>query len=123
MAVFNGPAIKEEILTELLASVSSPEQLLGKDGLLKQLTSRLVERVLQAEMTEHLGFETGERPAGASNGRNGYTPKTLVTDHGELVIDVPRDRDGTFEPKLVRKRERRLAGFDDRASWPSTPEA
>jgi putative transposase len=114
MAVFNGPAIKEEILTELLASVSSPEQLLGKDGLLKQLTSRLVERVLQAEMTEHLGFETGERPAGASNGRNGYTPKTLVTDHGELVIDVPRDRDGTFEPKLVRKRERRLAGFDDR---------
>jgi putative transposase len=114
MAVFNGPVIKEEILNELLASVSSPEQLLGKEGLLKQLTSRLVEKVLQAEMTEHLGFESGERPAGAANGRNGYSSKTLVTDHGEVVVDVPRDREGTFEPKLVRKRERRLAGFDER---------
>jgi putative transposase len=114
MAVFNGPVIKEEILNELLASVSSPEQLLGKEGLHKQLTSRLVEKVLQAEMTEHLGFESGERPAGAANGRNGYSSKTLVTDHGEVVVDVPRDREGTFEPKLVRKRERRLAGFDER---------
>jgi putative transposase len=74
----------------------------------------LVEKVLQAEMTEHLGFESGERPAGAANGRNGYSSKTLVTDHGEVVVDVPRDREGTFEPKLVRKRERRLAGFDER---------
>lgn len=114
MSVFNGPAIKEEILEQLMASVSSPEQLLGKNGLLKQLTSRLVERALQAEMTEHLGFESGERPAAATNGRNGYTSKTLVTDHGEVVVDVPRDREGTFEPKLVRKRERRLAGFDDK---------
>jgi putative transposase len=114
MSVFNGPAIKEEILNELMASVSSPEQLLGKNGLLKQLTARLVERALQAEMTEHLGFAPGERPADAPNLRNGYTSKTLVTDHGEVVVDVPRDRDGTFEPKLVRKRERRLAGFDDK---------
>lgn len=114
MAVFNGPAIKEELLNELLASVSSPDQLLGKDGLLKQLTARLVEKALQGEMTAHLGFEPGTKPQGAANGRNGYSSKTLLTDHGEVTIDVPRDRKGTFDPKLVRKRERRVAGFDER---------
>lgn len=115
MAVFNGPAIKEELLNELLASVSSPEQLLGKDGLLKQLTARLVEKALKAEMTEHLGHEPGEgKPPGATNGRNGYSSKILTTDHGDVTIDVPRDREGTFDPKIVKKRERRLAGFDER---------
>jgi len=115
MAQLNGPAIKTEIIEELLKSVSKPEDLLGTDGLLKQLTARLVERVLQAEMTQHLGFEAYEtRPAGASNGRNGYSSKTLLTDHGEVTVDVPRDRQGSFEPQLIRKRERRVAGFDDR---------
>ncbi len=115
MAQLNGPAIKNEIIEELLKSVSKPDDLLGSDGLLKQLTARLVERALQAEMTQHLGFETNQgKPAGASNGRNGYTTKTLLTDHGEGTGDVPRDRQGTFEPQLVRKRERRVAGFDDR---------
>ncbi len=115
MAMFNGPAIKEELLNELLGSVSSPDQLLGKDGLLKQLTARLVEKALQAEMTEHLGHEAGQpKPPGSSNGRNGYTSKTLTTDHGDVAIEVPRDREGTFEPKIVKKRERRLAGFDER---------
>ena len=114
MAVFNGPAIKDEILNELLSSVTSPEQLLGKDGLLKQLTARLVEKALQGEMTQHLGFDAGTKPAGAENGRNGYTTKTLITDHGEIPIQVPRDRAGTFEPKVVRKRERRVSGFDEK---------
>jgi putative transposase len=115
MADFNGPAIKTEIIDEILKSVSKPEDLLGKGGVLKQLTARLVERVLQAEMAEHLGYDHGERrPASAGNGRNGYTSKTLATDDGPVSIDVPRDRDGTFEPQLVKKRERRLAGFDDR---------
>lgn len=113
MAVFNGPAIKEELLNELLASVSSPEQLLGKEGLLKQLTARLVEKALQAEMTHHLGYEQGQQKPGA-NGRNGYTSKILTTDHGDVTVDVPRDREGTFEPRIIKKRERRLAGFDDR---------
>jgi putative transposase len=113
MAVFNGPAIKEELLDELLSKVSSPEQLLGKDGLLKQLTARLVEKALQAEMTEHLGYEAGQGKPSA-NGRNGFTSKILTTDHGDVTIDVPRDREGTFEPKIVKKRERRLAGFDER---------
>lgn len=115
MAMLNGPAIKNEIIEELLKSVSSPDDLLGQDGLLKQLTARLVERALQAEMSHHLGFEPGqEKPAGTTNGRNGYTSKTILTDQGEVTIDVPRDRQGTFEPQLVKKRERRVAGFDDR---------
>jgi putative transposase len=115
MADFNGPAIKTEIIDEILKSVSKPEDLLGKGGVLKQLTARLVERVLQAEMAEHLGYDHGDRrPASSGNGRNGYTSKTLATDDGPVSIDVPRDRDGTFEPQLVKKRERRLAGFDDR---------
>lgn len=115
MAMLNGPAIKNEILEELLKSVSKPDDLLGQDGLLKQLTARLVEKALQAEMSHHLGFEPGqEKPAGTTNGRNGYTSKTLLTDQGEVTIDVPRDRQGTFDPQLVKKRERRVAGFDDR---------
>lgn len=114
MAVFNGPAIEEELLNELLASASSPDQLLDKDVLLKQLTTRLVEKALQGEMTAQLGFEPGTKPQGADNGRNGYSSKTLLTDHGEVTIDVPRDRKGTFDPKLVRKRMRRVAGFDER---------
>lgn len=113
MAVFNGAAIKEDVLNELLASVTSPEQLLGKDGLLKQLTARLVEKALQAEMTHHLGYDPGGEKTGA-NGRNGYTSKTVSTDHGDVTIDVPRDREGTFEPKVIPKRARRLSGFDER---------
>jgi putative transposase len=115
MAQLNGPAIKNEIIEELLKSVTKPEDLLGGDGLLKQLTARLVERVLQAEMSHHLGFDPGQvKPAGAANGRNGYTSKTILTEQGEVSIDVPRDRQGTFEPQLVRKRERRVGAFDDR---------
>jgi putative transposase len=69
--------IKTEIIDELLKSVSKPDDLLGQDGLLKQLTTRLMERALQAEMTHHLGFEANQpKPSGADNGRNGYTSKT-----------------------------------------------
>lgn len=115
MALLNGPAIKSEIIEELLKSVSKPEDLLGSEGLLKQLTARLVERALQGEMSHHLGFEPGQaKPPGASNGRNGYSSKTLLTEQGEVTVDVPRDRHGTFDPQLVRKRERRVSGFDDR---------
>lgn len=115
MAHLNGPAIKNEILDELMKSVKNPDDLLGESGLLRQLTARLVEKALQAELASHLGYEAGQtRPEGTSNGRNGYTSKTLLTDQGEVTVDVPRDREGSFEPQLVRKRERRLAGFDDR---------
>lgn len=115
MAHLNGPAIKSEILDELMKSVRNPDDLLGEGGLLRQLTARLVEKALQAELTSHLGYDACQaRPEGASNGRNGYTSKTLLTDQGEVTVDVPRDREGSFEPQLVRKRERRLTGFDDR---------
>ena len=71
MAMFNGPAIKNEIIEELMKSVSKPEDLLGSDGILKQLTARLVEKALQAEMSHHLGYESGDRkPGAAANCRN-----------------------------------------------------
>jgi putative transposase len=81
-------------------------------GLLAQLTQRLVERALEVELTDHLGFERHqEPPGGTGNQRNGRTPKTLSTEHGPVQINTPRDRDGSFEPKLVRKRQRRFEGF------------
>ena len=114
MATTKSP-ISDDVIDQLLAGYSRPEDLTGKDGILKQLTARLVERALQAEMAGHLGYDKGEsrdRPGG--NARNGTTGKTLKTELGEVDIEVPRDRDGTFEPQLVKKRQRRLAGFDEK---------
>ena len=83
--------------------------------MLAQLTKRLVERALQAELTEHLGYEPHqEPPGGTGNTRNGSTEKTLATEHGPVEIRTPRDRKGSFEPQLVRKGQRRFEGFDDR---------
>ena len=80
-----------------------------------QLTQRLVERALEVELTDHVGYERHqEPPGGTGNQRNGRTPKTLQTEHGPVQINTPRDRDGSFEPKLVRKRQRRFEGFDER---------
>jgi putative transposase len=82
---------------------------------LSQLTQRLVERALEVEITDHLGYERHrEPPGGVGNTRNGSTPKTITTDHGPVQINTPRDRDGSFEPKLVRKRQRRFEGFDEK---------
>jgi len=83
--------------------------------LLSQLTKRLVERALEVELTDHLGYEPHqEPPGGVGNTRNGSTAKTLISEHGEVRIETPRDRKGTFEPQIVRKRQRRFAGFDDK---------
>ncbi len=105
--------IKPEMLDELLAGVSRPEELLGDAGLFRQLKKALMERALGAELTHHLGYEKGD-PAGrgSGNSRNGHSAKTVLTDEGELDLSVPRDRAGTFEPRLVPKGERRLDGFD-----------
>lgn len=109
------PKIRKELLDELLGSYKSPEDLTGPDGLLKQLTGALVERALGAELTDHLGYEEGGREGnGSGNSRNGTTPKRLITEQGEVPIDVPRDRNGTFEPQLVKKHQRRFDGFDDK---------
>src|SRR4051812_30572714 len=105
----------EELLDQLLAGYTKPEDLTGKDGILKQLTARLVERALQAEMTEHLGYEKHDpKGRGTPNSRNGTSAKTLKTELGEVDIEVPRDREGSFEPQLVRKRQSRFTGFDNK---------
>jgi putative transposase len=105
----------DEVIDELLAERQTEEQIVGPGGLLSQLTRRVVERAMEVEVTDHLGFEPHqEPPGGAGNTRNGSTPKTLTTEHGAVEIKTPRDRQGTFEPKIVRKRQRRFEGFDEK---------
>ena len=107
--------IPEELLSGLLANYKKPEDLIGENGLLKQLTKLLVERALDAELTEHLGHERNEAVANTTgNTRNGKSKKTLEGDLGELPIEVPRDRHGSFEPQLIPKHQTRWAGFDDK---------
>src|SRR5215218_2731351 len=93
----------------------APEEITGPGGLITQLAGRVVEAALGAELSEHLGYPPGQGPrGGAGNVRNGSTPKTLKTELGEVVVRTPRDRQGTFDPKLVGKRQTRLAGLDER---------
>jgi putative transposase len=111
----DGGRVSDEVIDELLAGACSEEEIVGPGGLLARLTKRLVERAIEVELTDHLGYEPhAEPPGGTGNTRNGSTPKTLVTEHGAVRIDTPRDRDGSFEPKIVRKRQRRFVGFDDK---------
>lgn len=107
--------IAPELLDQLLAHYSKPEDLTGENGLFKQLKKALIERALSAELTEHLGYEKGD-PAGrgTGNSRNGRSSKTLLTEDGELEIAVPRDRAGSFEPQLIAKGQTRFDGFDDK---------
>jgi putative transposase len=107
--------LPDELVDELLAGASTEEEIVGPGGLLAQLTKRLVERAMEVELTDHLGYESHrEPPGGAGNTRNGSMPKTLSTEHGPVSLSTPRDRDGSFEPKIVRKRQRRFEGFDDK---------
>ena len=107
--------LPDELVDELLAGARTEEEIVGPGGLLAQLTKRLVERALEVELTDHLGYEHGQAPpGGVGNTRNGATSKTLVTEHGPVRIDAPRDRKGTFDPRLVRKRQRRFEGFDEK---------
>jgi transposase-like protein len=107
--------IAPELLDRLLSGYSKPDDLLGEEGLFKQLKKALIERALGAELTEHLGYAKGD-PAGrgSGNNRNGVSSKTVLTDNGEIEIAVPRDRAGTFEPQLIPKGQTRFEGFDDR---------
>src|SRR5579872_5119297 len=101
--------LPDELVDELLAGAKTEEEIVGPGGLLSQLTKRLVERALEVELTDHLGYEPHrEPPGGAGNTRNGSAAKTLQGEHGPVEIKTPRDRNGTFEPKLVRKRQRRF---------------
>jgi transposase-like protein len=108
-------AIKNELLEQLLKSVEKPEDLLGPNGLLHQLKGALMERMLEGEMTTHLGYEPNAvEGRGTGNSRNGHSGKTVETESGPVQIRVPRDRNGTFEPQIVPKHRRRIDGFDDK---------
>src|SRR5882762_2719301 len=108
-------AKQEALLDALLKDYTDPQDILGEHGLRKRLTKRVVERVLEAELTAHLGYAPHVRHvAVAQNARNGKGQKTVQTDTGPLDLVVPRDRNGSFAPQLVAKRQRRLEGFDDK---------
>lgn len=109
------PVIDEATLDRLMAQVDREGlELLGPDGVLTELTSRIMNRALEAEMTDHLGCEHGDRSGhGSGNNRNGTSAKTVLTDAGSVPVLIPRDRNGEFEPRLVPKHARRLVGFND----------
>jgi len=106
--------IKKELIRELIKN-KNPEELIGKNGLIKELVKEIVECAMEAEMTNHLGYEKYD-PKGKNSGnsRNGKSTKTLKGDQGELEIEVPRDRNGEFEPIIIGKHQRRFTGFDDK---------
>jgi putative transposase len=104
--------LPEEALEEAVQGLG-PEELTGPGGLLTQLAGRVIDAALGAELAEHLGYPHGQTPP-AANIRNGGTPKTLKTDLGPVAMRTPRDRDSSFDPQLVKKRQTRLAGLDDR---------
>src|SRR5580698_6125897 len=103
------------LIDKLLADYEKPEDLIGENGLLKQLTKALVERALQAELTTHLGYEKHD-PEGhnSGNSRNGVSSKRLKGEFGTVEIEVPRDRQASFDPKLVPKGQTRFQGFDEK---------
>ena len=108
-------AISDKLIDELLIDYENPEDLLGQGGLLKELTKRLVERALEAEMTTHLGYEKHEKStAKKKNSRNGHSKKVLKGDFGHAEIQIPRDRKSEFDPKIVPKGETHFNGFDDK---------
>ena len=103
-------AIDKELLDRLLAD-RDPEDVFGKDGLLDDLKKALSERILHVEMDEHLDGEGGSQ---AGNRRNGSSQKTVLTDTSKIVLDIPRDRAGRFDPRLIAKYQRRFPGFDEK---------
>ena len=107
--------IENELIDKLLKDYKEPEDLIGENGLLKELTKRLLERVMAAEMTGHVGYEKHATAGNNSgNSRNGTSSKTIKGDFGTLPIEVPRDRNGTFEPQIIGKHQKRFTGFDDK---------
>jgi putative transposase len=108
-------AIDLKLIDELLKDYKDPEDVTGQDGLLAQLTKAVLERAMAAEMTEHVGYEKHDAAGnGSGNSRNGTSKKTLKGTFGELDIEVPRDRNGSFEPKIVPRHQRRFTGFDEK---------
>src|SRR4051794_9776229 len=107
--------IKMELVDELLKGYQKPEDIIGENGLLKRLTKALLERAMNAELTNHLGYEKHD-PAGhnSGNSRNGTTSKTVRGEFGEILVETPRDRNGSFEPQILGKHQTRFEGFDEK---------
>ena len=106
-------SIDNELIDNLLKNYKKPEDLIGENGLLKQLTKQLLERAMAAEMTEHVGYEKHDAIGNNSgNSRNGKSAKTIKGTFGELALETPRDRNGTFEPQIIEKHQTRFTGFD-----------
>ena len=107
--------INTDLIDQLLKDYQSPEDVLGENGLLKQLTKAVLERAMQAELTHHLGYEKHSSSGqNSGNSRNGKSKKTLKGEFGSLPVDVPRDRQSSFEPKIIPKGQTRFDGFDDK---------
>jgi len=106
-------SIDNELIDNLLKNYQKPEDLIGENGLLKQLTKQLLERAMAAEMTEHVGYDKHD-PGGnnSGNSRNGKSAKTIKGTFGEIALETPRDRNGTFEPQIIEKHQTRFTGFD-----------
>jgi putative transposase len=108
-------SVSDRLIDGLIRGKRGEAEILGQDGVLGELTRRLIERALGEELSEHLGYPAGQAPPGGSgNSRNGGTPKTVLTANGPVQIDTPRDRKGRFEPALVGKGQRRLTGLDEK---------
>ena len=106
--------IPDELIDQLLGEYQGPEQLTGPDGLINQLRKRLIERAAGAELEQHLGYPLGgDVPEGQANRRNGLAAKTLRTVDGPVTVELPRDRDASFEPRIVPKHARSFDGFDE----------
>ena len=109
------PSVDPELVEQLMADAGDEVELLGPDGLLSSLTKAVMERALKTELTQELGYAEGDVSGrGSGNSRNGSYPKTVLTELGSVDLDIPRDRNGEFEPRLVPKGQRRLAGFNER---------
>jgi putative transposase len=108
-------AVPDDVIDELMAKVKSDGlELLGDGGLIAQFSKRILERALDEELTDELGYERGDRAGrGSGNSRNGTTPKRVLTEIGAVDLDVPRDRNGAFDPKIVPKGVTRLKGFNE----------
>ncbi len=106
--------IRPELVDELLKGYQKPEDIVGENGLLKRLTKALLERALNAELTHHLGYEKHDRAGhNSGNSRNGTSSKTVKGEFGEIVVETPRDRNGSFEPQILGKHQTRFSGFDE----------
>ncbi|MCL1040939.1 IS256 family transposase [Shewanella marisflavi] len=107
--------ITDKLIDQLLVGCNSPDDIFGEAGLLKQLTNKVAERALNAEMEQHLGYaKHASEGKNSGNSRNGMSTKTVRRVHGEIDLDIPRDRNGSFIPQLIKKGEKQLGGFDDR---------